>query len=64
MVTHSISEALFLADRVIVFGSRPGQVRLNLDLIREMPRPRADGVRYTPIFGELASQIRAAIGAL
>lgn len=60
MVTHSISEALFLADRVLVFSPRPGQVRL--DLTVDLPRPREEGIRYTAEFGDLARQVRAAIG--
>jgi len=60
MVTHSISEALFLADRVLVLSPRPG--RLWLDLTVDIPRPRPEEVRYTPHFGELARRLRAAIG--
>jgi NitT/TauT family transport system ATP-binding protein len=60
MVTHSISESLFLADRVLVLSQRPGQ--LNLDLAVDLPRPREEGMRYTPEFGRLARQLRAAIG--
>ncbi|MEW5869802.1 MAG: ABC transporter ATP-binding protein [Chloroflexota bacterium] len=60
MVTHSISEALFLADRVLVLSQRPGQLRL--DLAVELPRPRLEQMRYTQAFGELARQVRAAIG--
>jgi NitT/TauT family transport system ATP-binding protein len=60
MVTHSISEALFMADRVLVISQRPGQVRLDLPV--DLPRPREDSMRYTPKFGELARQVRAAIG--
>jgi NitT/TauT family transport system ATP-binding protein len=60
MVTHSISEALFMADRVLVISQRPGQIRLDLPV--ELPRPREDSMRYTPEFGELARQVRAAIG--
>jgi len=60
MVTHSISEALFLADRVLVFSPRPGSLRL--DLAVKLPRPRQEGVQYTPAFGELASRVRQAIG--
>jgi NitT/TauT family transport system ATP-binding protein len=59
MVTHSISEALFLSDRVLVLSQRPGQLRL--DLAVGLPRPRLDEVRYSAEFGELARQVRAAI---
>lgn len=59
MVTHSISEALYLADRVLVFNGRPGRVCLNLPV--DLPRPRPDSVVYTPEFGELARQVRQAI---
>jgi len=59
MVTHSISEALLLSDRVLVFSSRPGQVVL--DLAVNLPRPREEGVRYTAPFGELARTLRGAI---
>jgi NitT/TauT family transport system ATP-binding protein len=59
MVTHSISEALFLADRVLVLSPRPGH--LLLDLAVELPRPREDEMRYTQSFSTLARQLRAAI---
>lgn len=60
MVTHAIQEALFLADRVLVLSPRPG--RLRLDLPVDLPRPRAEAMRYTPAFGELAQRVRTAIG--
>ncbi len=60
MVTHSISEALFLADRVLVLSQRPGQ--LKLDLVVDFSRPRQEEMRYTPQFGSLARQLRSAIG--
>jgi NitT/TauT family transport system ATP-binding protein len=59
MVTHSISEALLLSDRVLVFTPRPGQV--SLDMPVDLPRPRLDEMRYTPHFGELAHRLRKAI---
>jgi NitT/TauT family transport system ATP-binding protein len=59
MVTHSINESLFLADRVLVLTQRPGKVKL--DLIVNLPRPRNDDIRYTPHFGRLARKLRQAI---
>ena len=59
MVTHSISEALFLADRVLVLSPRPG--RLCLDLPVDLPRPRSEEVRYTPGFASLSLRLRQAI---
>jgi NitT/TauT family transport system ATP-binding protein len=59
MVTHSISEALFLADRVLVLTNRPGH--LCLDLAIDLPRPREERMRYTPDFGALARQVRESI---
>jgi NitT/TauT family transport system ATP-binding protein len=60
MVTHSIAEALFLADRVLVLSPRPGKLRLDLPV--SLPRPREEEIRYTAAFSDLARQLRAAIG--
>jgi NitT/TauT family transport system ATP-binding protein len=60
MVTHSITEALFLADRVLVISHRPGQ--LCLDLSVSLPRPRQEEILYTANFGDLVSRVRLAIG--
>jgi NitT/TauT family transport system ATP-binding protein len=60
MVTHSISEALLLADRVLVLTQRPG--RLRLDLAVSLPRPRGEETRYLPEFSRLERQLRQSIG--
>ena len=59
MVTHSIGEALFLADRVLVLTARPGRVKLDLKV--DLPRPRADDIRYTAAFGRLARKLKESI---
>ena len=56
MVTHSITESLFLADRVLVLTQRPG--KLKLDLKVDLPRPRTDDVRFTAHFGRLARKLK------
>ena len=59
MVTHSINESLFLADRVLVLTQRPGKIKLEVEV--DLPRPRKDDIRYTPHFGKLARKLRRAI---
>jgi NitT/TauT family transport system ATP-binding protein len=59
MVTHSIGESLFLADRVLVLTARPGKVKL--DLTVDLARPRVDDMRYTAHFGHLAKKLKEAI---
>ncbi len=60
MVTHSISEAIYLADRVLVLSPRPGSLRLDMPV--EFPRPRQEDIRYTTRFGELARRLLGVIG--
>jgi NitT/TauT family transport system ATP-binding protein len=56
-ITHSIPEAVFLADRVLVMSSRPGRI---LDDVRvQIPRPRFLDVMSAPAFGEYVRAIRA-----
>jgi NitT/TauT family transport system ATP-binding protein len=59
MVTHSISEAVLLADRVLVLSERPARIVLDLEIPLE--RPRTLDLTYTPEFGNLASKVRSAI---
>ena len=59
MVTHSINESLFLADRVLVLTQRPGTIKMDVEV--DLPRPRNDDMRYTPQFGRLARKLREAI---
>jgi len=59
MVTHSISEAILLGDRVLVFSPRPGQIVL--DLMVDLPRPRTEDTRYSQKFNNLAKQLKQAI---
>jgi NitT/TauT family transport system ATP-binding protein len=59
MVTHSINESLFLADRVLVLTQRPGKIKM--DMAVDLSRPREEEIRYTSHFGELARKLREAI---
>jgi NitT/TauT family transport system ATP-binding protein len=59
MVTHSIGEALFLSDRVIVLTARPGKVKLDLEV--DLPRPRQEEMRFTAHFGTLTKKLKQAI---
>ena len=47
-VTHQIDEAVFLADRVLVFARRPGRLQENVTI--ELPRPRALEIKRKPEF--------------
>jgi len=47
-ITHDIKEAIYLADRVIVFTKRPGRVKEEIDI--DLPRPRQLRVKRDPVF--------------
>ena len=60
-ITHSIGEAVFLADRVLVMTPRPG--RIMDDLRIDLPRPRGLDVMNTEAFGTYVRRIRLALNA-
>src|SRR5471030_1702511 len=59
-ITHSIAEAVYLADRVLVMTPRPG--RIMDDLRIALPRPRPLEALNTPEFGAYVRRIRACFG--
>jgi NitT/TauT family transport system ATP-binding protein len=59
-VTHSINEAIFLADRIVMLSSRPGRIATIHDV--DIPRPRTSDVVADPRFRELLDTIRRELG--
>lgn len=55
-ITHSIPEAVFLADRVLVMSTRPG--RIVEDLTVELPRPRRLDTFEAPAFAAICQRLR------
>ena len=54
-ITHDIKEAVYLADRVLVFSARPGRVKENVEI--DLPRPRSLHVKREPRFLEYEDSI-------
>lgn len=61
MVTHSISEACFMSDRVVVLSRRPGRITriVTIPLDRPRERPMVD----TKAFGRICGMVREALGS-
>jgi len=60
-ITHSIPEAVFLSDRVLVMSERPGSIAAIYDI--DLPRPRPLEVMATPAFLHYTKTIRAHVNA-
>ncbi|CAN5692591.1 ABC transporter ATP-binding protein [soil metagenome] len=61
-VTHSVAEAVYLANKVVVLSKRPGTVLETIDV--ELPTPRDYAATMTnPMFGTITNHIRSLLGA-
>jgi len=61
MVTHSISEACFMSDRVVVLSHRPGRITRIITIPLARPRERSMG--ETKAFGRICGMVREALGS-
>ncbi len=59
LVTHSVSEAVMLSDRIIVLSPRPA--RIVEDIAVDLPRPRSSDQARRPEFGAIVDQVFAAL---
>jgi NitT/TauT family transport system ATP-binding protein len=61
-VTHSISEAVYLADTVLVFSRRPARVSIEIPV--SLPAPRTQYSRFSPEFTAAEKKACEALGVL
>jgi NitT/TauT family transport system ATP-binding protein len=59
LITHQLSEAVFLSDRVVVLSRRPGRVIHEQRI--DLPKPRGRADAYTPDFISYADRLRVKI---
>ena len=57
LVTHDVEEAIFLANRVLVFNERPATIKADIRVDRTYPRHRGD-----PYLADLRRQILGLLG--
>jgi NitT/TauT family transport system ATP-binding protein len=60
-ITHSVPEAVYLSDRVLVLSSRPGRVVADIRVPFDYPRPPE--LRFDPEFGRIAARVSHSLGA-
>ncbi|HWB47075.1 MAG TPA: ABC transporter ATP-binding protein [Hyphomicrobiaceae bacterium] len=56
LITHSVEEAIYLSNRIVVMTARPTRIREIIDV--PFPYPRTDALHETPQFGELRAHVR------
>jgi NitT/TauT family transport system ATP-binding protein len=61
MVTHSISEACFMSDRVVVLSRRPGRITRTITI--PLDRPRERSMTETKAFARICGMVREALGS-
>ncbi|VVD78231.1 Aliphatic sulfonates import ATP-binding protein SsuB [Pandoraea iniqua] len=61
-VTHSISEAIYLSDQVLVFSRRPAKIAERIDI--DLPYPRTQEMRFTPQFTAYERHASASLGVV
>ena len=59
LITHDLAEAILLADAVFVMTTRPGTIKLNIDV--DLPRPRSNDMIVSEHFTKLQKQAIAAV---
>ena len=58
-MTHSIPEAVFLSDRVVVMSPRPGRITDIIDV--SLPSPREEGLRESSAYFAKVTEVREAL---
>ncbi len=62
LITHSIAEAIFLSDRVVVMDKNPGRIAEIVEI--DLPRPRSLDIRETPAFTAYQRRLRSIFESL